>query len=170
MALALLVTTGCKKNIVNTGNQVLLFQLDYVNYAWGYQHNGFLIDNEGNILTYSNPEAWHFPDNDLILSEKDVNENINKCTHSGIKIPAEELHKFSNYIKNIASSKVTAVKNTGADAGSTEFICYLFSQSTLKYKGTLIKKEGDFTCENLNFFSKKVVVWMREINDSIVRN
>jgi hypothetical protein len=168
--LTLLVTAGCKKNIVNTDKQALLFQLDYINYAWGYQHNGFLIDNEGNILTYSSPEAWHFPDDDLTLSETDVTENISKCTHSGIKIPAEELNKFSNYIKNIASSKVTAIKNTGADAGSTEFICYQFSQSSLKYKGSLIKREGDFTCENLNFYSKKVVAWMREINDSIIKN
>jgi hypothetical protein len=30
--------------------------------------------------------------------------------------------------------------------------------------------EGDFTCENLNFYSKKVAAWMREINNSLTEN
>jgi hypothetical protein len=170
IAITIFFIAGCKKNYVNSDKQAILFQLEYVNYAWGYQHNGFIIDKEGNVLTYSNPEDWNFHDNDYILSEKNVSDNLSKCVPSGKKISAEELQKYSQYIKNIASSKVTAIKNVGADAGSLEYICYQFSESTGVYKGSLIKMEGDFTCENLNFYSKKVVAWMREINDSLVRN
>ena len=39
-----------------------------------------------------------------------------------IKIPKAELQKYSNYIKNIASSKVSALKNVADDAGSAEYI------------------------------------------------
>jgi hypothetical protein len=162
--------TGCKKNYVISDKQAILFQLEYVNYAWGYQHNGFIIDNEGNVLTYSNPEDWNFPDNDLRLSESQVAENIRRCIHSGKKITKEELQKYTNYINNIASGKVTALKNVAADAGSLEFICYQFSENTGTYKGYLIKMEGDFTCENLNFYSKKVVTWMRDIKNSVTEN
>lgn len=159
--------TGCKKNNVISERQAILFEFQYINYAWSYQHNGFIIDNGGNVLTYSNPENWNFPDNDLRISERQLAENIRKCLPSGTKIPYEELQKYSSYIKNIASSKVTALKNVAADAGSIEFICYQFSESTGMYKGSLIKMEGDFACENLNFYSKKVVEWMRQINNSI---
>jgi len=27
--------------------------------------------------------------------------------------------------------------------------------------------EGDFTCENLNFFTKKVTTWLKNINDTL---
>lgn len=162
--------TGCKKSIVLSDKQVILFQLEYVNYAWGYQHNGFLIDNDGNVLTYNNPEDWNFTGDDLILSERQVNENLGKCIHSGKKIPKDELLKYAGYINNIASSKVTALKNVAADAGSTEFICYQYSEHTGMYRGYLIKMEGDFTRENLNFFSKKVSAWMKEINSELIRN
>jgi hypothetical protein len=162
-----LLLTGCKKNYVISERQRILFQYEYVNSAWGDQHHGFLIDNEGNVLTYNNPAVWHFPDTDLIISNSHADENIASCTYSGKRIPAEELLKFSNYIENIASSKVTAPKNTAADAGTTQFICYLFSEDSGVYKGTLIKMEGDYTCENLNFYSKKVTSWMKEIRDSI---
>ncbi len=46
---ASLLITGCKKNVVINEKQTMLFQVDYVNYAWGYQHTGFIIDNEGNV-------------------------------------------------------------------------------------------------------------------------
>jgi hypothetical protein len=170
ITLLVLFITGCKKNYVISDKQVILFQLEYINYAWGYQHNGFIIDNEGNVLTYSNPEDWNFPDNDFSLSESQVAGNIGNCIQSGKKIPKEELQKYTNYIKNIASSKVTAIKNVAADAGSLEFICYQFSESTGMYKGYLIKMEGDFTCENLNFYSKKVAAWMKDINYNLTGN
>lgn len=159
--------SGCKKNVVIDEKQAILFQVDYVNYAWGYKHNGFLVDNQGNILTYKNPQVWNFPDKDFNLSENQVRDNIGNCLNTGKKIPNEELKKYANHIKNISSSKVTALKNVSADAGSIEYICYQFSEKTGIYKGTLIKMEGDFTCENLNFFTKKVITWLKNINDTL---
>jgi hypothetical protein len=162
-----LFLTGCKKTPVISEKQEILFQVDYVNYAWGYQHIGFIIDNEGKVLTYKNPQSWNFPDKDFSISETQIRENIGVCLTSGKKIPPEELKKYANYIKNISSSKVTALKNVAADAGSMEYICYQFQEKSGTYKGYIIKKEGDFTCENLNFFSKKVTSWLKNINDSL---
>ena len=150
--------------------QAILFQVDYINYAWGYQHNGFIIDNEGKVLTYKNPQEWIFPDKDFKLSGNQVHANIEKCLFSGKIIPPDELIKYARYIKNISSSKVTATKNVAADAGSLEYICYQFHESSDTYKGSLIKMEGDFTCENLNFYSKKVAIWLKNINDTIPKN
>ena len=170
IAFLVLLFTGCKKNDGVSDNQVILFQLEYVNHAWGYQHNGFMIDNDGNVLTYNNPVYWNFPDNELNIYESQVADNISKCVLTSTKIPKEELNKYTNYINNIASSKVTALKNVASDFGSLEFICYQYSERTEAYKGYLIKMEGDFTCENLNFYSKKVVAWIRDISNNITEN
>ena len=85
LSFLILFMTGCKKNYVINEKQKILFQFEYVNYAWGYQHSGFIIDNEGNVLTYENPENWNFQDNNHNLSEIQVSENISKCKHSGKK-------------------------------------------------------------------------------------
>jgi hypothetical protein len=166
---AILFITGCKKNYVISEKQAIMFQMDYINYSWGYQHKGFFIDYEGNVLTYNNPQEWNFPDQGLSISRSQVVENISRCTRSGIRIPTDEFHKYTHYIKNIASSKVTAIKNVASDAGSLQFICYQLSEDSGMYKGHLIKMEGDFTCENLNFFSKKTAAWMRDINNTLNR-
>lgn len=159
--------TGCKKNIAISNRQSILFEYEYVNYAFSYHHYGFLIDNEGNVFTYSNPEGWNFPDRELRISENQLAENLAMCTPSGIKVSKSELQKYSNHIKNIASSRVSALKNEAVDAGSSEYICYQYSESSGMYKGTIIKMEGDFTCENLNFYSRKVAEWMKNISNNL---
>ncbi len=165
----LLVTalTACRKNIAISNNQLILFEYEYVNYETDYQHHGYIIDNEGNVLTYQNPEKWNFPDRELRISESQVAENLSMCTHSGIRIPRPELMKYSGHIRNIASSKVSAIKDAADTAGSGQYICYQYSENTGTYKGTIIKMEGDFTCENLNFYSRKVADWMKDIYKSI---
>ena len=159
---------SCREKYLVSHDQEIIFQMDYVNHAWGYQHYGFMIDNLGRVLTYDNPEKWNFADDNFILTEKQIVENISMCRISAEKISAEELSRFSSYIDKIASSKLSALRNTGADAGTTHFICYKFSENSLMYKGFIIKTEGDFTAENLNFYSKKVVSWMKDIEQTVV--
>lgn len=165
--IALISIAGCNKKPVINDKQTLYFQFDYVNYAWGYQHTGFLIENDGRVMTYRNPQNWNFPDKNYNLTESQVRDNIGDCLFSGITIPQSELKKYASYIKNISLSKVTAMKNVAADAGTIDYLCYMFIPDTNTYKGFLIKKEGDFTCENLNFYSKKVSAWLKNINDSL---
>jgi hypothetical protein len=165
-----LIISGCKKNTAINEKQAILFQVDYVNYAWGYQHNGIIIDNEGNILSYKNPQSWNFTDNELNITEAQVLENVAFCLNSGKKISSDELNKYAGYIKNISSSKVTAPKNVAADAGSLVYTCYKYSEKSGTYKGFIIKTEGDFTSENLNFYSKKVTAWLKNIYDSTEKN
>jgi hypothetical protein len=167
LSLILLLTvimTGCRKNTIVSDRQTVLFQMDYVNYTAGYQHYGFFIDSEGNVLTYNNPEKWNFPDRDLRISAVKIAENLTMCSHAGIKIQKEDLLKYSGHIKYIAATKVTAMKNAADNAGSTEYICFQLSENSEMYKGAIIRTEGNFTCENLNFFSRRVAEWMKTIS------
>jgi hypothetical protein len=162
-----MLMTGCKKNYVVNEKQHILFQYDYVNYAWGYVHEGFFIDDEGNVMVYRNPDNWNFHGHDYNLTEQQLAENIARCSKSDIKIGKKELLKFSSYINNISSSKVTAPRYESADTGTSAFVCYRFSEEKNEYIGSLIKMEGDVTCENLNFYSKKVSLWLKDINNSL---
>jgi hypothetical protein len=158
-----LTLSSCKKNFSVREGQDIFFKFEYVNYAWGFQHYGFMVDVKGRVLTFNDPPKWNFSDNDHLISRAQVQENISYCTESEKVIPQLQLSKFMKYIDKIASSKITAQKNIGADKGTSTFVCYQFSENTSLYKETIIKMEGDANCENLNYFSKKVVEWMREI-------
>jgi hypothetical protein len=163
--IAMLFLTGCRNKPVEELRQTIFFQLDYENND--RVHNGFIVEKDGKVLTYSNPEKWNYPDKNFILTENQIKEDLSVCRFSGITIPHEELNKYTGYIKNIASSKVTALKNVSRNEGKTEYICFTHSPDSAIYKGHIIKMEGDYTCENLNFFSKKVSFWLKSINDSL---
>jgi len=167
LGLFVLILTGCDKDFTLSDEQEILFQYDYQNYAWGRQHSGYFIDRKGNILTYNMPEEWTHTDNDLIIFQEQMMENLDKCVISDLSVPLPELEKFTRHIPNLSLSKVSAIRNTGADMGSHTFICYKFDDTFKVYKGFLIKMEGDNTCENLNFFSKKVVSWLKGINHDL---
>jgi len=159
----ILILTGCRKKIVINNNQAVLFEVEYINNHHSYEHSGFLIDKAGNVMIYKNPETWSFPDRDEKLTSSQVNSNLASCTNSGTRIPEDELISYARYIKNISASKVTALKHVAADSGSVKYLCYQFDEKSGIYKGSLIKMEGAATCENLNFYSRKVAGWLKNI-------
>lgn len=159
--------SGCEKPYVVSKSQDILFQMEYINHAWGYAHNGFFIDANGNILTYNLPEKWNFPADDQTITRIAMTENMDICKIADTRIQSEELHKYTNYIDNIAASKITSPKNVAADAGSLSYYCFQYSESTMSYKRILIRTEGDFISENLNFYSRRVVDWMNSIKPAI---
>jgi hypothetical protein len=159
---------GCRKNQPVNGRQIMLFQFEYVNYSLNYDHYGFIIDNEGNVLEYKNPEAWNFPDRDLKIGVNQVAENMALCSATGIKIQTEELRKYSGHIVNMAASRVSALKPAADNAGSAEYICWQYNENSGLFKGTIIKMEGNFTCENMNFYSRKTAEWMKDIHNQVI--
>ncbi len=161
--LALLTFTGCRKDNGMSSKQIILFQYDYYKNSGDPAHNGFFIDNKGNVMTYNNPENWNNQDE---LTEEQVMENMRKCTLSPVKIADEELSRHIKYITNLASSKVSARRSVSAGTGTARFLCYEYSETTGTYKTFLIKMEGEYTCENLNFYSKKTASWLRDVGNA----
>ena len=164
---ALLYFAGCRKAYIVSEGQKILFQYDYVNFAWGYQHNGFIIDTEGNILEYNKPEKWNFPGKDNMLTQEEMEENLGSCIPTGQKISSGELMKYAKYIDNLAASKISPRRSKGADRGSQIYYCYQYSESETRYRAVFIKTEGDFESENLNFYTKRTVDWLKSIHDLI---
>lgn len=157
------LSVSCHKTFVASKSQEILFQAEYLNNVEVYEHRGYFIDVNGTVRTYNNPEKWNFPGEDQTISKKEVLENLASSTLTEIKIPEKELQKYINYIDNIAASKVTMTKSKGRHEGTLSYYCYQYSENSSFYKRTIIKTVGHSKCENLNFYSKKVVSWMNEI-------
>ena len=167
VAIITALTSGCRTKTDTDSKQEILFQMEYRSYSPTLNHRGYIIDGDGNVLVYNNPDTWYYPDKDLRIAAGLVGQDIAECHSSGIKISKEELSKYSSLINNLAESKVSAVKTLPEETGTTQYICYEYIENSGIYQGTVIKMEGDIRCENLNFFTKKVVDWMKDIHDSL---
>lgn len=168
--IAALFTSGCRKDFLLSNEQEVLFQYEYRNNTDGKQLEGFFIDRQGNILSYKNPAEWNHHDSDLTIYSDLLSGNLDKCAISEKNISMAELEKYSRYIFNISLSKVSAPRQTGNDTGSHSYICYRFDEASNTYTGYLIRMEGDVNRGNLNFYSKKIVSWMKDINRDISDN
>jgi hypothetical protein len=163
----LISLNGCLKTYVVSKSQDILFQYEFISTSGTYTHWGIFVDVRGNILTYNQPEKWNFPKEDQTITQKEILENMAMSKFTGKKIPADELQKQINCIDNIAASKVSSPKKNNSESGTSSYYCYQFSENSLTYKRTVIKTEGNLKCENLNFFTKKVVTWMNDIRKGV---
>ena len=58
-------------------DQNILFESEYVNWAWGYQHSGGYIDKNGDVFSYNyapsdgqwRPEDWEHPTETELLEK-----------------------------------------------------------------------------------------------------
>jgi hypothetical protein len=157
------LSVSCQKTYVVSKSQEILFQVEYLNNIEVYDHWGYFIDVNGIVRSYNLPEKWNFPGDDQIISNKEMLENLAASKITETKIPKDELRKYINYIDNIAASKVTMTKSKSTIEGTLSYYCYQYSENSSSYKRTIIKTKGRSKCENLNFYSKKVVLWMNEI-------
>jgi hypothetical protein len=159
----LAISGGCQKTYLMSKSQAVLYQLEYQNISDFSSLHGFFVDVNGKILVYNSPEKWNFPGEDETITKSNLLENLRYTKVVQDTIPEEELLRFTKYIDNIAASRVTLPKIHPSDSITVSIYCYQYSENSEEYKRTIIKSEGRINCENLNFFSKKVLTWMAEI-------
>jgi hypothetical protein len=154
--------TGCEKRDYPLPdiNQLILFQSEYINFAWVYVHSGILIDSSGNVRGYKLPKIWHFPDTAGYISLSDMNENIGQLDTSSFKIKKDTLLKYFNKLKNVAMSQMTKPVQVMADAGVHRYSGFLYDSKTKKYNEVLIRQSGDVYIENKSQDAKEIYNWM----------
>jgi hypothetical protein len=141
-------------------NQLVLFQVEYNNFAWGYQHNGYLIDSSGLVRSFSLPKNWHLPDSLGFISETSMNENISQLDTGSFYVDKNELLENYSKIKKISEGVLSKPKSTGADLGETDYSGYVYDATNNRYKRVLIKRSGDWTTENSSPEAEEVYKWL----------
>ena len=72
----LLITTSlsaCNQETIETStDQEIFFEVNHINFAWGKQFRGFLIDKSGQIRTYDNPVKWNIIDGKGTVQQNNV--------------------------------------------------------------------------------------------------
>jgi hypothetical protein len=163
-AFLLALLNGCiELTDLPAGTQPLIFQSEYVNHAWGYAHNGWMMDGSGTAKRFQKTAPWVFPDSAGYVSEADMQKNLAACDSVIEYITADELSKYSVKALSCSDGPMTTPKQTMADAGEHIYAFYRFESDKKRYKRVILSMVGDFSQENLAPNSKEVVEWMMKI-------
>jgi hypothetical protein len=147
----------------------ILFEHYYINNAWGYQHAGYFIDKNGQILTYEEKDvnhhtsAWNFPDNNGYITARALNENLSQTTISQTRVDVSELEKYTNLISQVKENDFTE-QSRGRDKGAFVNVCYLYNETTKTYKRIVLSENGDWIRTNNSPAAKSIDEWLKTIN------
>ncbi len=135
------------------------FQFEYVNHAWGYAHQGFIIDQAGNIYEYSQPENWNWPSEDKISRDL-FNANLKKAEVRLAEIKLNELRQMEIKALSAKNGSLSEAKHVMADAGVESYAIYLTDEDSGELTRYLLQNRGDFYQKNTSKASDEIVSWL----------
>jgi len=171
MLLILIVSVlfaSCEKNEAPIpASQKILFECYYINFAWGYNHQGFFIDNEGKIMDYYqfgtyNDVDWNFTDDQGNISEQALMENLQKSTIRDTLIDKNTLKKYSDKIYFVKDDNYTEYQ-AAYDAGAVVYSCYQYDENTGIYKQVVLSQYGDLVRINNSEYAIQISDWLKSI-------
>lgn len=156
---------SCKDTSVDQNQTGLgmIFETEYINFAWGLAYQGKEIDQEGNIYTYDPGK-----DSASVLFHADGYysqvELVSKFSHHKLfigTVAADSLGWIRNLASTITMNEYSDTMRIGADMGSVTFSVYLYRASVGKYQRISLKVEGDVAYFNKSESAIALADWMK---------
>ena len=143
--------------------QNIYFEVTYINFAWGKQFKGILIDKDGKIRTYDKPAKWNTASEKTELSVTQMEENVANTTLSVKTVSTTELKENIGKINAIAAGNFSKPVNGGADRGTTSFFAYRYDEARSVYIPVLLGETGDLEVSSMDKSSIEISAWLNGI-------
>jgi hypothetical protein len=147
----------------------ILFAKTYENYAWGNTYEGITIDSKGRIHSFSYPHDRPpfalLPENsDNKASKKGSADAIREKYKPGRKllktIDPAEVKKMTCIAASATTATMTKEISQGRDMGKYSWIAYVYNADTGKYRGLVLKIDGDFSSHRKSEDAKAIIEWL----------
>lgn len=146
-------------------SQNYLFEVEYINHAWGYQHSGIVIEQNGEMFRYSwgtSSPYWTPTPNELYsLIELETKFNHNRQL---IRIlPKDTIAAMVGLNSTATVGSYSDTVAVGADAGAVLFSIYQFDSSTQRYQRIPLRLTGDYTFERKSDAATVIANWLEKL-------
>ncbi|MGQ7868312.1 hypothetical protein [Sunxiuqinia sp. sy24] len=156
-----LLAASCteEEELTNPEEFTIYFQFEYVNHAWTYQHQGFIIDQHGNSYDYHQPENWIWPENNQISLE-DFENNLSQTESRLDLLDGSDIKRMELLALRARQGKLTEGKSVMADAGAEIYAIYLAKKDSPSLTRYLLQQRGDWYQKNTSSASDEIVEWL----------
>ncbi len=149
--------------------QKILFHFSFSHFPGSYQNEGWFIDSEGKIKTYSisaNHDDWNFPEDESFTEERLLGNYLKaRDTDEGLNL--NDLEEMYDLIDPSKQGPYSELEFLDSEEGSASFYCFDFDPEKKVYQRVVLKKSGDFSQENLNEKAAQLYSRLVEINKNI---
>lgn len=153
-------------NVAVKDSQEVYFEVFTTTHAWEHKYEGFLIDQDGAIRRYTNPETWISVDTIMDqISVADMKSNLGKTVVSQKKIDETTLQKYIAKIENLTQNQYSKVQLTEADPVSKTFYVYRLNGKRSVYEPILIfENSGNSGRLNSDPNAVEIYNWLKEVS------
>ena len=159
---------GCTKtDSIDFSKQKVLFEKEYINFAWRYTHVGWYIDSIGSIYYYDKPQSWNTIDSTNNIKFESINSNLSNCKKLAYTIDKSELSAKIAQMSNAAKGSLSEPVMEMADAGLNKYCEFVYDSTTKRYKRIMLKQTGDLRIDNSSPESVSLWQWMNTIEAKV---
>jgi hypothetical protein len=156
----------CEKvDKIDFSHQKILFQIEYINYAWGFAHQGLIIDSIGNVYSYNLPKKWVLPDSSGFINTDSLTSNLLNCSLLTYKIDPKEISAKLLLMESASKGKLAKPVTEMADAGINSYYEFSYNTESKSYKRILLKQVGDIRIDNESPQAIELWKWLAEIDN-----
>jgi hypothetical protein len=138
----------------------ILFLRSYVNYAWGFVHNGWLIDSSGAIRSFNFLYSSDSMEYSTELMPPSIYKRLlPKSILTGKKVSLDTLNSMQALIDS-ANRGIITYTPLCADAGKFHYSAFIYDSLNSNYKEILCYQAGDMTACNSASAAKKIARWL----------
>ncbi len=143
----------------------VLFLSSRVNYAWGYVHEGFLIDSSGDIRNYSftRADSIKYVNSSDTLPSRIYEQLFAKSTPTGKKVNADTLLSMQALLES-AGTGVLTFNGRCKDAGMYRYSAFIYDSLNSRQKEIICYQMGDKTACNSSDAARAIARWLNSID------
>lgn len=139
------------------------YHFSYHNHAWLTVHSGWMVDENGSIRGYNNPEKWNYPDSLGYISRYQLEENLSYCDTVIGRVSPGKVSYYNLFVYSASKGTYSEPKPHGADMGARVYYCYWYDRSKDLYRQVMLNQDGDWICHNTDNSAKKIYKWFRDL-------
>lgn len=161
--LVLLVHSCNDRTAPPQAQQQILYEVESVNFAYGYQHRGYYIDLRGAVHSYNfkgTGEVWRDSAGGT-FSEQTLMKKFSH--HDSLLVMADRDSLLWSYglVKEALNGTTTDTIKAGADRGSVFYNVYVYDPGVGMYQRVTLREEGDWSFHNQSPGAMQLVDWLK---------
>ena len=144
-----------------------VFESSYVNFAWGYQHSGFVIESSGGVYAYRHGAGDRRVEGqgEDEYSAEELTAKYSPGRTFVTRVPLDELVAMQALIEPASKGPYSTPTSGGADRGQSSQTAFLFDADTATHRAVLLASKGDWNSENLSVEARQLREWLSRVGE-----
>jgi hypothetical protein len=165
-AVLALSAASCTEPLAPPEPGTVLFEVEYVNFAWGRSWHGFTVDADGRVYTYDVSDTNQWPSDDEVIPAAELEAKYAHHRRLVASVsPTEAAARYARVGDALAGS-ITPPQGVCADAGGTRYSALLYDADTGTYRRLLLHQRGDVARTNTSPAARDLFHWLADVTDT----